>query len=369
MATRRVIWMLINLSLPLFEDPSLMQRSLTVLAAALVFGSLGGSVALADDAAVSKVIRAGMIGLDTSHVPAFTKIFNQADAEGDFAKIEIVAAYPGGTDLPASRDRVEGFTNQLREMGVEIVDSIPELLERIDVVLLESVDGRIHLEEAVPVIMAGKPLFIDKPVAGSLADAIAIYDLAKREGVPIFSSSSLRYSPAIQELANDSQLGDLIGAVAWGSCSYQPGTPDLFFYGVHGVEILYTLMGPGCETLTRTHTADTDIVTGVWSDGRVGTYRGIRRHKAEFGAVAFGTKAIKKSGPAGGYQELCERIATFFVTHTPPVDPDTTIEMFAFMEAADESKRIGGKPVAVGEVIAKAREQAAKRLQSVKLDR
>ena len=321
-----------------------------------VFGSDGDS---------SKVIRAGMIGLDTSHVPAFAKIFNSADAKGDFAKIEIVAAYPGGTDMPASRDRVEGFTEQIRDLGIEIVDTIPELLERVDVVLLESVDGRIHLQEAVPVIRAGKPLFIDKPVAGSLADAIAIYDFAKAEGVPIFSSSSLRYSPSIQELLTDEELGDLVGAVAWGSCSYQPGTPDLYFYGIHGVEILYTLMGPGCQTVTRTHTADTDIVTGGWSDGRLGTYRGIRKHKAEFGAMAFGTKAIKKSGPTGGYQHLCEQIAEFFVSGQPPIDPDTTIEMFAFMEAADESKRRGGGPVQIDEVMGKAREQATQRLESV----
>ncbi len=144
----------------------------------------------------AKTIRAGMIGLDTSHVPAFAKIFNNPNATGDVAGIKVVAGYPGGTDIPASRDRVKGFTDQLRGMGIEIVDTIPQLLEKVDVVLLESVDGRIHLQEAIPVIKAGKPLFIDKPVAGSLADAIAIYDLAKKQNVPCFSSSSLRFHEA-----------------------------------------------------------------------------------------------------------------------------------------------------------------------------
>src|SRR5438094_4968416 len=157
-------------------------------------------------------LRAGMIGLDTSHVPAFAKLFNNPKATGDISGIRIVAGYPGGTDIPASRDRVGKFTEQLRGMGIEIVDSIPKLLEKVDVVLLESVDGRIHLQEAVPVIKAGKPLFMDKPAAGSLAEAIVIYELAKKHNVPCFSSSSLRFAPGIQEILNDDKVGSVAGA-------------------------------------------------------------------------------------------------------------------------------------------------------------
>jgi hypothetical protein len=286
-------------------------------------------------------LRAGMIGLDTSHVPAFAKLFNNPNAAGDLAGIRIVAGYPGGTDIPASRDRVGKFTDELRKMGVEIVDTIPKLLEKVDVVFLESVDGRIHLQEAIPVIKAGKPLFIDKPAAGSLADVIAIYELAKKQNVPCFSSSSLRFSPGIQELVKNEQLGTIAGAVTWGSCSYQEGIPDLFFYGIHGIEPLFVLMGPGCESVARTQTKDTDVVSGVWKDGRVGTYRGIRRNKAEFGAVAFGSKGIVPAGREGGYEELCREIGRFFKTRKAPVAAEETIEIFTFMEAADESKRQG----------------------------
>ena len=300
-------------------------------------------------------LRAGMIGLDTSHVPAFAKIFNNPKATGDLAVIKIVAGYPGGTDIPASRDRVKGFTEQLRGMGVEIVDTIPQLLEKVDVVLLESVDGRIHLQEATPVIKAGKPLFIDKPVAGSLADAIAIYELAKKHNVPCFSSSSLRFARGIQDLLKNENLGTIAGAVTWGSCSYQEGTPDMFFYGIHGIEPLYALMGTGCETVTRIQTKDTDLVSGVWKDGRVGTYRGIRRNKAESGAIAFGTKGIVQAGKEGGYEELCREIGRFFKNRKAPVQPEETIEIFAFMEAADESKRQGGAPVSLKDVLTKAR--------------
>lgn len=316
-------------------------------------------------AADAPPLRAGMIGLDTSHVPAFAKLFNNPGASGDLAGIRVVAGYPGGTDLPASRDRVKGFTEQLRGMGIDIVSTIPELLAKVDVVLLESVDGRIHLQEAIPVIKAGKPLFIDKPVAGSLADTIAIYDLAKKHNVPCFSSSSLRFIPGVQAALNNTNLSSITGAITWGPCTYQEGTPDLFFYGIHGVEPLYALMGIGCETVTRLHTPDTDLVSGVWQDGRIATYRGIRRHRAEFGAIAFGARTIVPIDGKGGYEGLCREIVRFFKSGKPPVAPEETIEIFAFMEAADESKRQGGVPVKLSTVLTKARAEAARKLAQI----
>jgi hypothetical protein len=295
-------------------------------------------------------------------VPAFAGLFNGPKAEGDLAGIKVVAGYPGGTDMPASRDRVQKFTEGLRAKGIEIVDTIPQLLAKVDVVMLESVDGRIHLQEAIPVIKAGKPLWIDKPAAGSLADAIVIYELAKKHHVPVFSSSSLRFGE-IQELRHSDAVGSVLGASTWGPCSSSPGTPDLFFYGIHGVEPLFTLMGPGCQTVTRAVSTQVDYVTGVWKDGRVGTYRGIRKGKAPLGAMAFGTNAVVPLAKAGDYNDLCREIAKFFKTGTAPVSADETIEIFTFMEAADESKRQNGAPVALADVLAKAKTEAAAKLK------
>lgn len=179
---------------------------------------------------------------------------------------------------------------------------------------------------------------------------------------PMNSRSSLRFIPGIQDLLKNEALGEIVGAATWGSCTYQPGTPDMFFYGIHGIEPLYALMGTGCETVTRVQTANTDVVSGVWKGGRVGTYRGIRKNKAEFGAIAFGTKAIVPAGREGGYQELCKEIGRFFKTRAVPVAPEETIEIFAFMEAADESKRRGGEPVFLASVLAKARAEVAAKL-------
>ena len=301
---------------------------------------------------VSDELRVGIIGLDTSHVVAFTQAINNPQATGDVAALRVVAGFPGGTDIPPSRDRVLKFTEQLRQQGIRIVDSIPELLQQVDVVLLESVDGRPHRQQAQLVIETGKPLFIDKPVAGSLADAIAIYDMARQHNVPCFSSSSLRFAPEIIRYRQPDLAAQVKGCSTWGPCTIQPPMPDLFFYGVHGVETLFTIMGTGCHTVTRIGTADTDLVVGVWQDGRIGSFRGIRSGKAKFGATVFETGQLAHVEWTGGYQPLVEQIARFFRTGQPPVSAEETLELFAFMEAADESLRQGSVPVTLESVLA-----------------
>ena len=291
------------------------------------------------------ILRAGIIGLDTSHCIAFTKLFNDPKASGDMAGIHIVAAFPGGSpDIESSKNRVEGYTKQAREMGVEIVGSIPDLLKKVDVVLLESVDGRPHLDQVRPVFEAGKPVFIDKPLAGSLVDAIAIADLGAKHNVPWFSSSSLRFGPSIQKIKSDPKVGAVLGCDAWSPASLEPTHPDLYWYGIHGVELLYTAMGTGCESVTRTHTDDTDIVVGIWKGGRIGTFRGTRTGAHDYGAIVFGAKSTAAAIKFEGYQPLAEQIAIFFRTRKPPVAAEETLEIMAFMEAADESKRQNGLP-------------------------
>jgi hypothetical protein len=311
----------------------------------------------------TKPLRAGIIGLDTSHAPAFTQLLNGPEATGELAGVKIVAAYPGGSpDIPSSRDRVAGYTRDLRDKyQVEIVDSIDELLKRVDVVLLESVDGRPHLAQARPVFQARKPVFIDKPVAGTLADAIAVFDLARETNTPYFSSSSLRFSPGILGMRNNPKVGDVVGCDAYGPCHLEEHHPDLFWYGVHGVETLFTIMGTGCQSVSRIQTEGTDLAAGVWKGGRVGTFRGLRQGAADYGATVFGTKGIAPSGGYAGYKPLVVEICKFFKTGKPPVSAEETLEIFAFMEAADESKRQGGKPVTLESVMAKARAELAAR--------
>jgi predicted dehydrogenase len=328
--------------------------------AALLLALLGLAAMLPVGNAQDKqpLIKIGIIGCDTSHVPAFTDLFNDPKNDGDLAGFKVVAAFPGGTDIPDSKDRVGKFTDQIRnKWNVEIVGSIEELLPKVDVVLLESVDGRPHLAQATPVLKAKKKIFIDKPIAGSLADVLKLFELAKETGTPMFSSSSLRFYANFRNLKKESKVGNIHGCLVYGACSLEPHHPDLFWYGVHGIETIYTIMGPGCKSVARVHAKDTDIVTGTWADGRVATFRGIRPKSPPYGAVIFGEKGVEPIVGSGTYKPLVIEIAKFFRTGVPPVASEETIEMFAFMEAADESKRQGGATVTLESVLQKARAQ------------
>ncbi|HEY2252701.1 MAG TPA: Gfo/Idh/MocA family oxidoreductase [Planctomycetaceae bacterium] len=320
-----------------------------------------------EKATEAKLIRIGIIGLDTSHSIAFTQIINKpGDKDKErVAGFRIVAAYPKGSpDIKSSTERVPEYTQKVKDLDVEIVDSIEDLVTKVDAVMLETNDGRPHLEQVLPVLKAGKPVFIDKPIAGSLADAVAIFEAAKKYKAPVFSSSSLRYTTGAQEIRGG-KIGEVKGCDTYSPCALESTHPDLFWYGIHGVESLFTVMGTGCESVTRISTPGIDLAAGVWKGGRVGTFRGIRTGedggKADYGGTAFGTSGIQQIGTYGGYAPLVFEILKFFRTGKVPVTEEETLEIYAFMEAADESKRQGGKPVTIESVMAKARAEAAKK--------
>lgn len=296
-------------------------------------------------------LRVGLIGLDTSHVTAFTKALNDPANKDHVPGANVVAVFKGGSpDIAASATRVDGFTAELlKDPNIKLYATIAELARNVDAIMIESVDGRPHLAQFKEVISAGKPVFIDKPVAGSLRDALEIFRLAKEHKIPVFSSSSLRFN-ALAALKG-AKYGDLHGAFAYGPASLEPTHPDLFWYGIHAVETLYTVMGTGCQTVTRTQTANTEIVTGTWADGRVGTMRGNRNSKGAYGITVFGSTAVVAPELKTGYGALLKEIVAFFKSGVPPVSPAETIELFTFMEAADESKRRGGAPVALADVL------------------
>lgn len=324
----------------------------TALAAVLVTLAAGWSAMAGEPAAP---LRAGIIGLD-AHASSWTRILNNPDAEGELAEMTVVAGFPAGSpDIPQSMELLKRGIETFKKMDVELVDSIDELIEKVDVVMILSIDGRPHLEQAKPVIAAGKPLFIDKPAAASVADAIKIYELAEKGKVPCFSSSSLRYAPGTQAALSDPTVGSIRGCNAHSRCGLEPHHPDFFWYGIHGVETLFTIMGPGCKSVTRVQTDDTDVATGVWADGRIGTFRGHRTGPHTYGATVFGSKGIVEAGKFEGYEPLLVEIVKFFKTGVPPVTAEQTLELLAFMEAADESKRQGGGPVSLESVMTAAR--------------
>ncbi len=320
------------------------------------------SVALFSVRASAQQLRAGIIGLDTSHSAAFTKMLNaETPQPPELMGVRVVAAYPQGSkDIESSTRRVPELTEQVRQHGVEIVTSIEELLEKVDVVLLESNDGRPHLEQLRPCLAAGKPTFIDKPVAGSLADAIRIYEEAAKARVPVFSSSSLRFGKNTLAVRGGS-IGKVARADTRSPASLEPTHPDLFWYGIHGVESLFTVMGAGCLSVKRGVTEDGKIeVSGTWEGGRSGVYRESSDKRKGYGGSATGEGGeTAEVGSFDGYEPLLHHIVHFFRTGVTPVSPEETLEIYAFMEAADESKRRGGAEVTLTEVMEKARREIA----------
>ena len=300
-------------------------------------------------------LRVGIIGCDTSHTTAFTETWNNAAAKGHVSGAKVVGAYSGGSfDIPESSNRLAGITGKLREQyGVTIYASIEALCRDVDVVCLESLDGRPKLEQLKPILAARKPVYVDKPMAGSLRDVIEMFKLAKAAKVPIFTSSSLRFA-SNSLAARQGAMGKVNYVETYGPCEIEPHHPDLFWYGIHGTEALFTVMGRGCKTVQRGKTAGGKIeVIGDWGRGRKGIYR----EANGFRGTAKGSKGEMPVGSWDGYVPLVQEITKFFQTGIAPVKPEETIEIFAFMEAADESKRLGGAPVKLSAVVkaAKAR--------------
>ena len=312
------------------------------------------------DSTAAAPLRVGIIGLDAHAVP-WTRIISDPKSPAPIHDMTIVAAVAAySPDIPFSADHIQENTRAMREMGVEIVDTIDQLLPKVDAVMLLSIDGRPHLAQLKPIFQVRKPVFVDKPVAASLKDTVRVFELARTSGTPCFSSSSLRYCPNIAGMTNDRRVGKVLGCDAYSSnAPLEPSHPDLFYYGIHGSELLFTIMGPGCQSVTRVKTPTADLAAGIWKDGRLGTFRGILQGRVGFGATVFGEHGIAPSGDFSGYEDLLVEIARFFRSGKPPVSAEQTVEIYAFMEAADESKRQGGVPVTLESVLKKAQQAAA----------
>lgn len=313
-----------------------------------------------------KITRIGIIGLDTSQVTMIISHINYIPGPGydvvqplwdsSFEGFRVTAAYPyGSKKIESSMKQIPFYIGKMKENGVELVESIQDLLSKVDAVMLMTFDGHPRVDQAMEVIKAGKPLFINKPFAASLKDVIKIMDEAKKRNCPIFSSSPTRYLKGAQAARNGS-IGDIMGADSYSGCPIEPSHPDFYWYGIHGIEILFTIMGKDCHTVQRKHTTNTDHVIGIWDNDRIGTYRGIRKGKVTHSGVAYGLNEILPAGSFNdvGHRPLVVDMLKFFKTGISPVSIEETLAIHVFMEAADESKRQGGTPVSMKTVLEKA---------------
>jgi len=339
-----------------------------VFSRTLVSIAVAIACSLAPEMRAEEPLRLGIVGLDTSHAVAFTQLLNDPTDPNHVPGAVVTVAYKGGSPgLAESSTRIERFTKDVTEKWhVRLVSSIPEVCKQVDAVLLLSVDARQHLEQLRPVFAAKKRVYIDKPLAPNLKVAQEIVQVSRQTGVPFFSCSSQRYSKPIIELRHDQTIGRVNGAMTFGPMPIESYLPDLFWYGIHSVESLYALMGTGCQRVTRLHTEGEDSVVGLWQDGRIGEIRGLRSSPRTYGAIVFGSKRVAVSNnlleqqtrdgsTVPGYRPLIEQIVKFFKTGVAPVQPDETLEILAFMEAADRSKEQNGAPVTLSSILDAAR--------------
>lgn len=324
----------------------------------------------------AETVRVGILGIDNFGSVAYTEFLNRPHAEGVFEGVRVVAAYPiGSDDYPESAELAARWKKQLLNMyqnpkdpkdavpPIEMVESLDELLNRCDAVMIFSMDGRLHLPQATAVLKAGKPLFISRPLASSPADAVAILKLAKETKTPCWSSSQHRYSGGFSGMRNHPEVGKVLGCDVYGGYSLEAAEADKFTRPLHSIETLYTIMGPGVVKVSCTSTPTAESITAVWGDGRVGTYRGIKVGAVKYSATVFGDKGVSTAGIYGhgvpmngivptndkyvGYEGLAIEIAKFLKGGPVPVSPAETLEIFAVMQAAEDSKAQNGVAVPV----------------------
>lgn len=320
-------------------------------------------------------VRVGILGIDNFGSVAYTEFLNRPHAEGVFEGVRVVAAYPiGSPDYPDSDKLVASWQDQLTKMyqnpkdpkdavpPIEFVNSTEELLKKCDAVMIFSMDGRLHLKQAEAVLKAGKRLFISRPLASSPEDAVAIYKLSAETKTPCWSSSQHRFSGGFSGMRNHPEVGRVIGCDVYGGWTVSAPDADKFTRPLHSIETLYTIMGgPGVVSVTCTSTPTTELITALWKDGRVGTYRGIKEGAVKYSATVFGEKGVSTSGIYGhgvpvngivpttdkyvGYEGLATEIAKFLKGGPIPVSHAETLEIFALMQAAEESKAQNGAVV------------------------
>ena len=290
-------------------------------------------------------LKIGLIGLDTSHVVAFSKLLNRDDDPYNVAGARVVAGYPGGTpDWEISASRVDGFTAQLGdEFGVSIEEEPEAVAEQSDLVFITAVDGRDHRRLFERVVGAGKPIFIDKPFATTVADAQAMIDGAKAAGIPLMSCSSLRYAEAFTKALKQDELGEVVGIDVFGPMALQDGLPGLFWYGCHGIEMVVAAMGAGCESLAATATERADVIAMRWADGRVASYRGLREAHSRFGATIHRSQGFQTVDVASEskpyYASLLEAILRSLPKGQSDVPANQMLEVVRLMVAGNESRR------------------------------
>lgn len=298
---------------------------------------------------MTSTLKAGMVGLDTSHCRAFIEGLHDPDNPYYVPGVQVTGVYVGGSEqFSLSRDRVKNFAAEIdSRFQIPTYENIPDLVKEVDCLFLTSVDGRQHLEQFNQMAV-GKPVYIDKPFAVSTEDAAAIIELADATGTPILSTSALRFAEGISELAQS--RSEILACEAYGPAPILPDYPGYFWYGIHSAEILFLLLGTGCQSVRTITTDKMDVIQGRWEDGRSGLVLGTRFEGYEFGCLVH-TSGGARLGIAQNtppyHACLLREVVRFFQSGQSPVDIRETYQIIAFLEAANQSRAENGSTVAI----------------------
>ena len=283
-----------------------------------------------------------LIGLDTSHATAFTRMLNDPSDPRHLPGGRVVKAWPGGSpDFALSWSRVDQFTEIVRKQGVVICNTIEEAAQDSDAILLESADGRTHLEQFKKLIPFGIPVFIDKPLTCSLAEAEELAHLAKENNIPIMSTSSLRFLQGLPEIIAAHQ-GQITGVELNGPLFFEKTQPGYFWYGLHTFEMLFAILGTDFQDLNISCSNEADRVRARDKKGTFFKLELIKDNVPFNGTLICGDQRIplpsSDTVTEPFYRSLLKEVLLFFQTGTPAVGLAETLKLIHFVETANKMR-------------------------------
>ncbi|HIW54605.1 MAG TPA: hypothetical protein H9883_06535 [Candidatus Ruthenibacterium merdigallinarum] len=284
------------------------------------------------------MIRVGAVNIDTSHPMGF------ADSMKKDGRMRYVGVY---NDSFRSDAEVAGF---MARYGLEKrCETLDELADMCDIGFVQGCNWDDHLRCAMPFIRRGKPVFLDKPAVGCLADCREVRRLV-REGAVILGSSSARYAYEVQDFLAKSpaERGETVTVLASSGV-------DEFNYGIHIAETIGGLMGPGAESVRYMGRGE---AAGQYSeswfvhfaDGRSAVYTTLTGAWQPFGVIVITTKSTFQfcMDPSRLYDALIEQVANFLEGKPHRLAPiEDVLESVQIMLAGAASRAAGGKTVAL----------------------
>lgn len=277
----------------------------------------------------------GLVGVNTSHADAFTRIFNGSAEEApriDSARITHVWAGGHPERLAELEEKFGPYDNR--------VEDLDDLVGAIDGVLVvdDTDGGAMHAELARPFIEAGMPVFIDKPMTTVYADAVQLFDLAEEHNAPLMSSSALRFPAELDR--------DAIAALGKLSTITSVGPEEWFYYGVHAVEVTGAVTDDQPVSVHRFALPDKDVAVVEYETGLVAVIMTLRDAGYLFHVNVYGEKGhldFSVDDFMGFYTNEMKAFAEMVETREMPLRREQTLAVMAILHAGNLSAEEGRK--------------------------